>query len=375
MLLPPGYTSLTFLPSTSRCFIKSDAYLVAAFSLTHKRVFPILFLSESEFLLKIIQPLLDLRLNKLDCFFTLGVLVAMKKSIMFIVLILIFNVEATWAENTEDWFKMGVEALRLENYGKAIECFEKVMTLDPDFSLETVYDSGEKSEKDAAVFIKERSSCPVDLALFDVSAKRLLKKSETLVKKARTFEEQKALTQLGMNSINGFYYRFDDQIAEAICVKKSLGRDRTKKGPAGFELDSSDLKPEKGEFVLEKGLLKYRYTGNNYLQSIGHLQIDVNGIGEIEIRIKVKKARRIMLGCSNDASAKVIDRKIRSITIETVPDDRFHTYRVNAKILKWSINNNNIRKLFLSPWGVDNDEVEIDYIRFVSRRDKYVEIP
>ncbi len=123
--------------------------------------------------------------------------------------------------------------------------------------------------------------------------------------RAQSFDEKKALMKLGMNSFNGFYYRFDEHIKEAICEKRSLRKDKNQKNlfSFGFEFNSSDtlkFKPKRGKFVLEGGLLKFRYTRDNYLESAGDLNIVKDNIGEIELRIKLKKARRINLGWSSD---------------------------------------------------------------------------
>ena len=71
----------------------------------------------------------------------------------------------------------------------------------------------------------------------------------------------------------------------------------------------------------------------------------------------------------------------RKINIEIVPDGTFHTYRINAKtVLRNRLYHGDpletsIKKVFLSPSNVSNDEVEIDYIRFISKWEKYSKEP
>ena len=67
----------------------------------------------------------------------------MKKSILLIILILVFVTGMTWAGTAEDvklnkkhneveeWFKKGLEAHKAKNYEKAIRCLKKAITINP----------------------------------------------------------------------------------------------------------------------------------------------------------------------------------------------------------------------------------------------------
>lgn len=218
----------------------------------------------------------------------------------------------------------------------------------------------------------------INLPSIENSAKRLLKKTEILAKIAQTFNEKKALMELGMNNINGFYYRFDEHIKEAICKNKSFDKAKVQKDLEGFssEFNSNEVqkfKPKKGKFTLEGGLLKLKYIKDDYLQSIGDLNIAAYSIGAIELRIKLKKGERIVLGGSIDGSAECGRdwRKIGSITIKTIPDNRFHIYRIDVKNVlgRYLGYGNSIKRGFLFPSNVPDDEVEIDYIRFIKREE------
>ena len=306
----------------------------------------------------------------------------MKKSIALIVLILIFGAGMASTKKAEDWFNEGVKALEAKDYKKAIKCLKKTFAINPNFSLADVYDG-----EGIKCFIEERIRTysrlkPINLPSFERSAKRLLRKTETLSKKAQTFDEREVLTKLGINSINKFYYRFDEQIKEAICENKSLRKDKTQKDLVsfGFEFNSSDdlkFKPKRGKYSLEGGLLKFEYISGDYLESMGDLNIVKDSIGEIELRIKLKRGRRMKLGWSKNTDRTAKWGKIGEISIETVPDGTFHTYRINAKnVLRMRLYFGDIiKKVFLIPSNVNNDEVEIDYIRFISKREKYGKEP
>jgi len=223
----------------------------------------------------------------------------------------------------------------------------------------------------------------IDMGSFGNSAIRLLKKSKILIKRAETFDQKKALMKMGMNKINEFYYRFDDHIDEAICENERIGRVKAQKdlGSFSFEFNSNEtikFKPKKGKFILEDDLLKFKYTRGSYLQNIEELNIIKDDIGEIELRIKLKKGKRIKLGWSNNSSAEWADNKeVGRITIYAVPDDTFRIYSINAKdVLRRRLEfGDRIKKVFLHLSNINGDEVEIDYIRFISKRKKYAKEP
>lgn len=221
----------------------------------------------------------------------------------------------------------------------------------------------------------------INILSLENDAKRLLKKSEILSKKAQTFNEKKVLMKLGMNSINGFYYRFDEQIKEALCENKNFDKDKIQKDvdSFSFEFNSYEVlqfKPKKGKFILEGGVLKLKYTEGDYLQNSADLDIVKDRLAEIELRIKLGKGERIKLSWGMDST---VEWK-KWITIDTIPDNTFHIYKINIKnVLKAfhkldyqvSVSGDIIKKVFLIPSNIHNDQVEIDYIRFISKREKY----
>ena len=64
----------------------------------------------------------------------------MKKSISFIILILVFALATTWAETVKEWCEKGVSAMEIEYYNVAIKCFEKAL-------FEKMYPDLNKKEK------------------------------------------------------------------------------------------------------------------------------------------------------------------------------------------------------------------------------------
>jgi len=215
----------------------------------------------------------------------------------------------------------------------------------------------------------------IDMLSLENSAERVLKKIKIISKKAQSFDEKKVLKMLGENSANGFYYRFDDHLEEAICEDKEFveGKIRKDAGNYCFEFNCNEtikFKPKRGKFICKGGVLKLWDIRNDYLQSTEDLNIVRDNMAEIELRIKLKKGRRIELIWSKDNFPEM-DKPI--IIIETIPDNTFHIYKINMKnVLHCRLKHRNIiKKLFISFPNVHGDEVEIDYIRFVSKREKY----
>ena len=221
----------------------------------------------------------------------------------------------------------------------------------------------------------------IDMLSFGAGAKRLLEKSELLSKKAETFEEKRVLQKLGMNDLNGFCYRFDGHLKDAVFENKNPDREKVQKDldSFGFEFnDYEDLqfRPAKGKYILEGNVLKFKYVKGDYLQNTTDLNIVKDKLSEIEIRIKLKRGRKIQLSWSVDDRTKFK----KWITIDVIPDNAFHVYRINVKnVLKafhefdyqMGLYENSIKKVFLRPSDITDDDIEIDYIRFISKREKY----
>jgi arylsulfatase len=114
------------------------------------------------------------------------------------------------------------------------------------------------------------------------------------------------------------------------------------------------------------------------LESVDEFNIDKNSIGEIEIRIKLKKTEQLIFGWSNYLEATLLDPfQTDYLTIWTIPDNQFHTYRMDVKqVFKGLLKTGEpIRKIFLFPFQTPDDEVEIDYLRLISKRSKYAQKP
>ena len=222
---------------------------------------------------------------------------------------------------------------------------------------------------------------------FNKNVNRIINRSEQLSKMAQEFDEKVVLNELGTNKLNGFYYRFDENLIDARHSGKIHKQDNFSKkiNNICFEFNNRNdliIKPVQKNFVLENGRLKYTHYESNILQSSKELNIDRYSIGEVEIKIKVKNTKQLILAWSQDSKAKPLNPlQTNYLTVWTIPDNKFHIYRVNVKhvfnkgFLEELKPGEPIRKIFLFPHTVPHDEIEIDYLRFISKKDKYAQKP
>jgi len=150
----------------------------------------------------------------------------------------------------------------------------------------------------------------------------------------------------------------------------------------GFEFDGKDaigISAEEGKFEIRNGILAMRWPGGNmHLQSVGEFAIDRNLIGEVEIRMKQEKGRTIGICWGTDVDKARVDQGGRGVlTVHTVPDNLFHTYRIDLRnaLKQERASGDIIRRVFLRPSDVAGDPVQIDYVRFHSKSHRYAEAP
>ena len=218
------------------------------------------------------------------------------------------------------------------------------------------------------------------------SEKRVLKKAELLIEKAHTFEEKQLLRTLGMNNINGFCYRFDEHLEEAVFENNNPHREKVHKDvdSFGFEFNGDEdlqFTPTEGEYILEGGVLKFKCVEGSYFQNTTDLKVTKDRLSEIALRMKLQKGRTIQLSWSVDGDTQWK----KWITIDVIPDNAFHVYRINVKNVLKAFHEldyhiglsgeESIKKVFLRPSDSANDDIEIDYIRFISKREKYHKEP
>ncbi len=227
------------------------------------------------------------------------------------------------------------------------------------------------------------------LPTFDTSANRVLERSEDILRKARDFDEETALRNIGRSRFCGTTYRFDDLTVEEFSAPHSENED-IGNDLFALDFDETDSHPFSltgGDSVVKDGILTVEFTGKEILESTGDLDIPEYVIGEIAVRARLQKGRRMQIGWSKDPNAQWGDpgkrfdlerfENIGVITVDTVPDNEFHTYRIAAHnhIRKRLLYGESIRKVFVLPSDVKGDKIELDFIKLISRREKFAAYP
>jgi arylsulfatase len=215
---------------------------------------------------------------------------------------------------------------------------------------------------------------------FDSRARKLIERSQRLAEAASNYHERATLDALGPNLKNGEYYRFDERVADARVSAVSVSAPTEDTIRIEFDGDDSvELTSVGGTPRLEAGLLKLDCKQRDYLITQGPITIDPDAIAEVEIRIRQEKGRKFELAWSRDVLAEWPElkdeqavKKIGSIEVDTIASGQFHSYLVDATRLGRRIPpGHRIRTFFLRPCKNSHDRIEIDYVRFVSKREKY----
>ncbi len=225
------------------------------------------------------------------------------------------------------------------------------------------------------------NTAKVNRLKFNESQKHALSRTRHLVEASQGFDEKAALERLGKRPENGDFVLFDDNLESArFTAPASVGKLRTGHyGNLCFNFDSDkDLKIRPAAYRVEDGILKYRFTRSNVLQNAEPIEIDRESVGEIELRLKVARATILLFAWSENPEADILDaHKTDYLSIPVVPDNAFHTYRVDVtNVLKGeAFGDTPIRKLFLLPSVTDEDDIEIDSICFRTKQDRYSKRP
>ncbi|HZD52644.1 MAG TPA: sulfatase [Woeseiaceae bacterium] len=203
-----------------------------------------------------------------------------------------------------------------------------------------------------------------------------------------------ALARLPKNSINGDYFRFDDNIHLARA-----GDDRSNEADDGgsdaggddssnaaghdarefqFHLEFEDadeveLVPVNGESSTElrDGLLVINHREDDYLVNGRPIHIPVSAISEVMIRARGNKGNRFgLLWAAEGRESEIADNHL---DLDLIADGKFHTYIVDAQnALRRGVHSGeSVSLIGIEPSNEDGATVEIDFVRFLSRLWKY----
>jgi arylsulfatase A-like enzyme len=219
---------------------------------------------------------------------------------------------------------------------------------------------------------------------FDESAKTIVARSHHIAEQAGPAYQGKALDTLPPNPKNGTFYRLDDLLTKAAVLEKPSASFDKKKGGIRFSFEFDDsAKPGLGSVhgkttcQVKDGILRIDYHDDDYLTNNVPIQIPNEDIGEIAIRARVTKGKRMVLAWHTKIQPKKEDIWYKRIDIDLIDNSEFHTYLINAKnAFKRGLGpRDKIRKIFLRPSDADGAVAEIDFIRFVTKQAKYEEHP
>jgi len=165
----------------------------------------------------------------------------------------------------------------------------------------------------------------------------------------------------------------------------------------GFTFDNNDesLVFHKAEHTIDKGLCSVKWSPGSFITNTRELLLNRENLIEIEIRLKAKQGKKLLLGLSSNPVAQWSDRdkivqrvmvggfefKKRDICIvplNIIPDNIFHTYNINIESKMrsgWTAFDDMVRKFFISLPEIPDNEIVIDYIRFVTNKEKFSRTP
>ncbi|MBU1975881.1 MAG: sulfatase [Nanoarchaeota archaeon] len=258
------------------------------------------------------------------------------------------------------------------NYAAVIYLVVFLIILIVTVAVFAAYKYGDRS-KDGSTNIPENQN-----VAFSKASETVINHIESVAEKAQYWTQGKALQSLPKNPINGFYYLFDEELESAIIQGQPY---LSEIDPLIFslEFDENDqnslviLDSEDKQCVpiMREDVLKINCPIK--LKTSDPTNIPTNDIGYVEIRAKHEKGKVMTLSWS----ANEFGINQSHMDIYTIPDGEFHVYLIKADIVMRNAvdSKDNIQRLLLKLTDTDQDTVEIDYIRMLSRKKNYVETP
>lgn len=226
----------------------------------------------------------------------------------------------------------------------------------------------------------------LDLPGFEKRMQAHIERAVALSDRAASFDQDEALRELGVNPINGPLYRFDERWTEArVATDDALTSAAVPAQSRGVRLDFEDgdlhhFDHDFSEFAVEDGVLRTTYAPKKLLKSVEPFEIPWNDIAIVRFRMKVERAEHVEFAFARGlvpVRTRIYEPQFGLITVDVIPDGEFHTYEVNARdAFEFDFGGTEqIQRLFFRPSNVDGDEVEIDYIHILRRKERYVESP
>lgn len=226
----------------------------------------------------------------------------------------------------------------------------------------------------------------------------LEQKNTLLIGKAARFDQNTVLKNLAPNSKNNYYFRFDEHLDMATIDQNFSQSSPLPPSFIGFTFDNNDDHPlvfHNAEHIIADGICTIKCSPGSFITNARELSLIRSSLSQIEIRLKAKQGKELLLGLSSNPAAewykrdKIVKkfmvsgiefnlREICEISLPIIPDNSFHTYNIDVeKTLNtaWVAFDDKIRKIFIRPPEIPSNEIEIDYIRFITKREIFSRTP
>jgi arylsulfatase len=217
---------------------------------------------------------------------------------------------------------------------------------------------------------------PLQLA---TNAAPVLDRARAISDRAHPEYQNLALARLAPNPHNGPFYRFDDKLHQAKPAgpqpKVSVAEDLIIDGfefddPGANELVAADAGASP---LVEQGMLRFiDHNGEDYLTNGKSLAIPRDDVGDILIRARTDHQGWITLAWSKEEQPS--DIWWNRVDTPLVGDGTFHTYVINGRnVLRRGLGpDEKLMRVFLRPTNVAGSDIEIDFVRFLSRDSAYL---
>lgn len=222
------------------------------------------------------------------------------------------------------------------------------------------------------------NSYRLDTAALKAETERLIDRATELADRAMPEYEELVLATLPPNPNNGRFYRFDDNFPDAVLTDIADAQHSSDGTEFEYQLEFDGstkvgLVAAQGKSTLQErdGVLAVSHREGDYLQNDEPLAIPLSNLSDIIIRARADRGNRFQLNWT--AEGQEADLKDNKLSLDLIADNEFHTYVVNAQnaLTRGVDANQNISILAITPSNVDGAEVEIDFVRVVSKLWKY----
>jgi arylsulfatase A-like enzyme len=213
---------------------------------------------------------------------------------------------------------------------------------------------------------------------FGASARELIERHTRILQRAGPSYERETLASLEANPHNGAFHRLDEILAQATEREAPAEVGASVEDVLlGVELDGSAplLVPVDGASAPAgaEGWVTLPRQSGSFLTNRSPLDVPKDDVGKIAIRARTRTPVRLELGWSRSFETPRPWR--HRLGIDLVGDGKPRTYEIDARnALKRGLTaGDRIARVFLRVVRPEAAHVEIDFIRFVSKRAAYRE--